>query len=243
MPYDARYTPDAAVVGFAFEAQSGTHAFASSRRLPFRTKPNSLAYVPRDCDVASTSDGGGEYLTIKLAPGKPERRQPAHRFNDFVHPAAIGAAQALRAALLRGGGADPLMLEACVATLHGVVVDVLGGHDVNPRAARWMTARRLKRVDDIIEERMDGPLTVGEVAASLELSAGFFSRAFKAAVGKSPHDYIVDRRVSRARDLLRHSPLGLAEIAAASGFASHGHMTTQFRRRLGVTPSGLRDQP
>ena len=104
-----------------------------------------------------------------------------------------------------------------------------------------MTARRLGLVDEIIEARMDSSLTVSEIANHLGLSAGFFNRAFKAATGKTPHDYIVDRRISRARLLLRRSHLGLADVAAASGFASHAHMTSQFRRRLGTSPSRLRE--
>ena len=97
-------------------------------------------------------------------------------------------------------------------------------------------------VDDIIETRMEDKLTVQELATSPGLSSGFLSRAFKAAVGKTPHDYIVDRCISRARALLRSGELGLAEVAAAAGFASHAHMASQFRDRLGVTPSALRQR-
>jgi AraC family transcriptional regulator len=97
-------------------------------------------------------------------------------------------------------------------------------------------------VDDIIEARMEDKLTVQELATSLGLSTGFLGRAFK-AVGKTPHDYIVDRRISRTRALLRSGELGPAEVAAAAGFASHAHMASQFRNRLGVTPGALRERP
>jgi AraC family transcriptional regulator len=49
--YCASYTAETAVIGFAFDAQRGTHAFGSERRTDFRTKPNGLAYVPQGCDV------------------------------------------------------------------------------------------------------------------------------------------------------------------------------------------------
>jgi len=83
-------------------------------------------------------------------------------------------------------------------------------------------------------------VTVQELAGALGLSAGFFCRAFRAAVGQAPHDYIIDRRVSRARALLQNAALDLATIAHTSGFASHAHMTATFRKRLGVAPSELR---
>jgi AraC family transcriptional regulator len=103
-----------------------------------------------------------------------------------------------------------------------------------------MTPRRLRLIDDLIEARLDTRLTVQDLAGALKLSAGFFCRAFSAAVGKAPHDHIIDRRISRARSLLRNATLDLSVIAQASGFASHAHMTATFRKRLGVTPSELR---
>ena len=103
-----------------------------------------------------------------------------------------------------------------------------------------MTQRRLRLIDELIEAGLDDKLTVRELAAALRLSTGFFSRAFKAAVGKTPHDYVIDRRISRARTLLLVDKRDLIAIALASGFTSHAHMTATFQRRLGVAPSQLR---
>lgn len=105
-----------------------------------------------------------------------------------------------------------------------------------------MTARRLKLIDELIEARLDDKMTVQDLATALGLSAGFFSRAFKRAIGMSPHAYIVDRRIVRARTLLRSRALSLSTVALSSGFASHAHMTATFRGRLGVTLSHLRNQ-
>jgi AraC family transcriptional regulator len=240
-PYDVAYTPEVAVIGFAFEAQAGTHAFASDRTTDFRTRPNSLAYVPKGCDVVSRSSEGGEYLTLSTPLVLAASGSSEQRFNDRIDPAAIEAAQALRRLLLAGDVVDPIEAEQCVATLCSAVTRVLTCGAIPSRAARWMTARRLGLVDEIIEARMDSSLTVAEIARHLGLSSGFLNRAFKAATGKTPHDYMIDRRISRARLLLRRSDLGLAGVAAASGFASHAHMTNQFRRRLGTSPSRLRD--
>jgi AraC family transcriptional regulator len=241
MAYDVAYTPEAAVIGFAFESQAGTHAFATDRITDFRTRPNSLAYVPKGCDVVSRSSEGGEYLTLSTPLVLSASRSGEQRFNDRIDPAAIEAAEDLRRLLLAGDVVDPIEAEKCVAALCTAVTRVLTGRAVPSRAARWMTARRLGLVDEIIEARMDSSLTVAEIARHLGLSSGFLNRAFKAATGKTPHDYIIDRRISRARLLLRRSDLGLADVAAASGFASHAHMTNQFRRRLGTSPSRLRD--
>src|SRR5262245_27320654 len=62
--YCASYMAEMPIVGFAFEAQNGVHAFGSDRRVDFNARPNGLAYVPPGCDVYSRSDVGGEYLRI-----------------------------------------------------------------------------------------------------------------------------------------------------------------------------------
>lgn len=72
-PYQTAYTPEAAVIGFAFESQVGMHAFGSDRRVAFRARPNGLAYVPPGCDVYSCSVNGGEYLRIACGEGSAIR--------------------------------------------------------------------------------------------------------------------------------------------------------------------------
>lgn len=239
-PYRAAYRPDVAVVGFAFDGQMGVHAFGSDRKIDFRTSPNSLAFVPAGCDVYSTSNQGGEYLRLTFERSRDETWTRSRRFSDEIDPPAIVAAEQLRRQLLAIEGADELQCERSVQMLKERTLAVLGDTSVKPAARAWMTPRRLKRAEELIEARLDTKMTVQGLADELGLSGGFFCRAFHAAVGKAPHDYIIDRRVSRARTLLRHEALGLGAVARASGFSSHAHMTATFRKRLGVTPSELR---
>jgi AraC family transcriptional regulator len=241
-PYEATYTAETSIIGFAFEGQTGVHAFATDRRTCFRAKPNALAYVPQGCDVYSQSHHGGEYLKIAVRPEQEDARLCGRRFGDAIDLAAIRAAQSLREILLRGDPLDPVSFEYWLDRLIDRAAYVLERDEVKSRARSWMTARRLRHVDELIDARLDDKLTVQELATAVGLSTGFFSRAFKASVGKSPHDYIIDRRISRARTLLQVDELELSNIALASGFTSHAHMTATFRSRLGVTPSHLRRQ-
>jgi AraC family transcriptional regulator len=238
-PYQAAYTPELPAIGFAFDGQAGVHAFGSDRKAAFRARPNGLAFVPAGCDVYSESKHGGEYLKVTFE----KRGDPwpwSRRFSDVIDPVAIDAAQWLRRLLLAGDRIDELQCERLVDTLKARTVHALGGDAIELAARCWMTPRRLRLVEDLIEARLEAKLTVQELAGALQLSAGFFCRAFHAAVGQAPHDYIIDRRVSRARTLLRNAALDLGAVAQASGFASHAHMTATFRQRLGVTPSALR---
>jgi AraC family transcriptional regulator len=236
--YEAQYTTAGPIIGFAFESQTGIHAFATDRRTAYRARPNGLAFVPAGCDVFSSSETGGEYLKITLGSKMEAPWVWVRRFSDAVDPAAIAAANDLRRLLLSPGAIDPLDCERLVLALEARAATMLVR--APGRAEAWMTPQRLRRIDALIEARLDSRLTVQDLAEALGLSTGFFARAFKQATGRAPHDYIIDRRTARARLLLRDQGLGLAAVALASGFASHAHMTATFRTQLGISPRSLR---
>ena len=180
--YEACFTPRAAVIGFAFDGQSGDHAFASDRRRAFRARPNSLAFVPPGCEVYSSSPKGGEYLTIAASRAEVSER----RFSDVVDRSAMTAAESIRKQLLCDDLADPLALEAQVLELQERVETVLGGQAPAVKAATWMTGYRVRRVEELIEAGLAGGISVQGLADALGLSAGFFTRAFTAAMASRP---------------------------------------------------------
>lgn len=230
--YEARYVAGQAAIGFAFDSQHGVHAIASDHVRPFHALPNGLAFVPPGCDVFSASVRGGEYLQVTRTDGTPLLGDRA--FNDVIDQPAIALAQRLRSALLRGAVEQDWEAWALALAERAGAVQMpqaLGGP---------ITPRRLRLLDELIEAGLHAPLTIQAMAAMLEVSEGFFIRAFKAATGKSPHSYLIDRRVARARGLLQDPAQALASIALACGFASQAHMATVFKQRLGVSPSEIR---
>lgn len=236
-PYEARYVAPTDSVGFAFDPQRGVHAFGSDRPVPFATRPNSVAWVPAGCDVMSRSERGGEYLVLRLS--EPLATGRAERFSDRMDAPAITAAHTLRARLL-AGDLDLLEAEGLVEILRRAACRLLGVPDAPSGAERWMTSCRLRTIIDLVESRLDQPLTVEELAGALGLSTAFFIRAFRAAVGRGPHGYVVDRRLARARLRMVGTHASLTDIALDCGFSSHAHMTATFRQRLGTTPGRIR---
>jgi len=109
-----------------------------------------------------------------------------------------------------------------------------------PPAKGALDRRRLARVIDFIEDHLDRALTLDELARVACLSPFHFVRAFKSATGRTPHRYLMDRRVARARALLQAGELPLAQIGALCGFASQAHFTSAFKRALGTTPGAYR---
>jgi AraC family transcriptional regulator len=77
--------------------------------------------------------------------------------------------------------------------------------------------------------------------AAAHLSAYYFARQFKAATGLPPHQYVILRRVERAKQLLHAgADLSLAEVAAHAGFSDQSQFSQHFKRLVGVAPGQFR---
>jgi AraC family transcriptional regulator len=87
---------------------------------------------------------------------------------------------------------------------------------------------------------LDSQHSLQSLAQESGYSRVHFVRMFQAATGRSPHNYLLNMRVERARELLSNRELSLIEIAFDCGFSSHSHMTRVFKQFLGVTPSEYR---
>ena len=101
-------------------------------------------------------------------------------------------------------------------------------------------ARHLLRARDLADARYFEPLTVRDLAREAGLSSAHFSRAFRAAFGESPHQYLLTRRLERAAALLRNTDRSVTEICWAVGLASLGSFTTSFTRTYGMPPAAYR---
>ncbi|MBV8392501.1 MAG: helix-turn-helix domain-containing protein [Alphaproteobacteria bacterium] len=103
-----------------------------------------------------------------------------------------------------------------------------------------LTPAAMRRINDHIDAHLDGDLSVKSLATVAGLSESHFIRAFKVAEGVTPHAFVLERRLAKARRLLIKSSLPLSEIAAAVGFADQSHLARRFRQRIGVSPSEFR---
>ena len=103
-----------------------------------------------------------------------------------------------------------------------------------------LAAYQRRQLVDIIEQQLAEPLNIGQLAAHCALSPYHFARMFRQSFGVPPHQYLLARRLARARDLLRNSAMGLGDIALACGFASASHFANRFRQTLGGTPGEYR---
>jgi AraC-like DNA-binding protein len=101
-------------------------------------------------------------------------------------------------------------------------------------------ARHLLRVRDLIDRAYAEQLDIAALARSASVSTAYFSRSFKAAFGETPHQYLMSRRMERAKALLRSGDVAVTDVCLAVGFTSLGSFSTQFRRFVRDSPSAYR---
>jgi AraC family transcriptional regulator len=213
----------------------------------------SIYVVPAGIPAHVRSRGWKASLHIYLEPGLVER-VAAEAFGldparltvppldclDLPHlRAAMGAVDAEMSV---GGAGGSLAAEslANVLAVHLIRHVLAPGQPGNgpdgalPRAS-------LRAVVEYIEDHLNARPRLDQLAAVVRLSAYHFARQFKAATGLPPHEYVVARRVERAKQFLQGSrDLSLAEVAAQAGFSDQSQFSRHFKRLVGVTPGQFR---
>ena len=103
-----------------------------------------------------------------------------------------------------------------------------------------LSPAQVRRMMDYIESRLHEQLSLETLAAVAGMGVWTFTRHFRESFGRTPHAYIIERRIDRARRLLVEGSLPIKEVASVCGFADQAHMTRLFRAHLHTTPATLR---
>ena len=134
---------------------------------------------------------------------------------------------------------DTLQLDA-VARLFIMGVALRFALHSRPRLPVDSASPRIQPVLDHIEANLADPLSLDSLASIAGVSPYHFARLFRRYMGRSPHKYVIERRVARARRKLNQSDDPIALIAHDCGFSSQSHMTDAFGTVIGVTPGVIR---
>jgi AraC family transcriptional regulator len=159
-----------------------------------------------------------------------------------VEDPVIGRLAALgRLEMNEGGAGGRLYVEGLAAAL---TVHLLRSSGLSRRSPiphkGGLSPRQVRRILEYVEAHLTDELGLVELAAIVELSPHYFGEAFRISTGRSPHRYVMERRVERARALLQGEDRPIGDIAYAAGFSSQSHFTVSFRRITGVTPGRFR---
>ncbi len=97
---------------------------------------------------------------------------------------------------------------------------------------------RLARL--LLHRSYNAPITIKDLGREVSLSPYYLIRAFRHVYKQTPHQYLMELRIAKAKELLRNSDLSITEICAAVGFESLGSFSTLFRKAAGLSPSAYR---
>lgn len=125
-----------------------------------------------------------------------------------------------------------------------ILVHMLRAHaDITEHPSGWLAAladdgigAALRAMHSEVSRRW----TLGELAAISRMSRSAFAASFKAKVGKAPLTYLIEWRMTLARDALLNGGWSISEVAAATGYESESAFSTAFRREVGCSPRHYR---
>ncbi|WP_157956567.1 AraC family transcriptional regulator [Dyella sp. C11] len=214
------------------EAAAG-YAHAAPPRQPVRTEWSSdgeeiLLIVPHDYWRENIS----ARMRSFLARGVPRRHRDAvlHQLLRLLVQATMDDGQSSYAAQLTEA---VLMRSAMLCA------------DVPPRARverrhQALPAFRMARTKHYVQQHLSGPVTLNDMATAAGISPMHFAAQFREATGKRPHDYLLEQRIHRAKELMETRHLSLYDVAVATGFNTQAHFCTVFKRFAGTTPGQWR---
>ena len=213
----------------------------------------SISLVPAGTPARWRWSGRKDSLHIYLEPGLVERvaaeafgldpaRLTVPPLDALDLPHLRAAMGAVDAELTSGGAGGRLAAEslANVLAVH-LIRHILAPRRPECRRDGVLPRGRLSSVVEYIEEQLEAGPTLEQMAAIARISPYHFARQFKAATGLPPYQYVIMRRVERAKQLLQAgTDLSLAEVAAHAGFSDQSQFSHHFKRAVGVTPGQFR---
>jgi AraC family transcriptional regulator len=177
----------------------------------------------------------GDYLRRRQRAARSDPDEGVSDLNDLIIRDPL--AELLSRTLLRSDSIDDAVYAESVGR---TLVMHVARLRLPQRAACALPKWRLQRVQEYVDTHLDRDLSLPDLASIVGLSRMHFAAQFRAATGHRPHEYVLSRRIERAKAMLSNTGMPIAEVALSVGFSAQPHFSTVFRRLVGETPARWR---
>ncbi|MCC5599524.1 helix-turn-helix domain-containing protein [Nostoc favosum] len=154
----------------------------------------------------------------------------------LIHQIALG----LKTQLRTNGSGSRLYAESAATFLAVHLLQNYSNRQSSiPEYAGGLPQQQLKKAVDYIQDNLAQEISLDAIANYLGISSYYFCRLFKQSTGLTPHQYVIQQRVERAKQLLLKGEMSIADVAQVCGFAHQSHLNRHFKRFTGVTPKNF----
>lgn len=213
----------------ALAIRRASDAYRAEMRAPFdflyfRVSPESLGQLSGDLGVPRIQD-------LSCPPGQSD-------------PVLARLGHALLPALEHPSRADPLFVDHIALAVQIHVAQAYGGAapDAPQTRGGGLAGWQEKLAKDMLTADLLANVSISDVAGGCGLSRSYFIKAFRQTVGTTPHRWLLEHRVDKAKILLLKSDRSVADIARDCGFSDQAHLTRVFASTIGAPPAAWRRQ-
>ena len=228
-----------------------TKRWLNSRRQHEQAIKGSIAIIPANTVNHQIWDREAEFTFVFLEP--THVAQIAHECVDVDRvellphfatsdPLIYQICLALNSELSSGGLCSRLYVDSLTTAL---AVNLIRRYSAREQVIRdytdGLSKRNLQRAIAYINDHLSEDLSLKKIAGVVEMSPHYFTSLFKQSTGLSAYQYVIHRRMERAKQLLCRHNLSVAEVSQQVGFQSQSHFTNVFHKHVGTTPRIYRE--
>ena len=211
-------------------------------------RAGSVLIVPAHMPHCANWDAENRYLILSLEPSallQTARSAGDRKIVELIphfadaDPLVHGIGVSLKAELESGNLGGRLYADTLCTALFAHLLRHYTTESTAPTQAGGLPHYQLRQVIEYVDAHLDQDLALADLAAISRLSPNHFTRLFKQSTGLTPHRYLIQQRVERAKRLLLEGKLAIADIALEVGFAHQSHLNCHFKRWVGTTPKAF----
>ncbi|MGD9664297.1 MAG: helix-turn-helix domain-containing protein [Novosphingobium sp.] len=174
---------------------------------------------------------GCDALAARQLPSRPSLAVS----NPFVTATLDVLAEKMRSQIDHDGSVAEALTAALITFIDHGLRD--GMRVPTPRA---LADDALNKVYDFVDQSLEQNISVNDLAALVDMPVTQFARQFYTATQITPYQFVIERRLRQAYDMLRESDEDISEIALRCGFSSQSHFSSVFKKLRGLTPAAYR---